>query len=131
VGFVDMLNQIRYGNVTSEIVQRFKQLSRRVHYEDGIGPTELYPTRMEVDNANNTQLDRIEEDTMRYDAYDRPGIDSKGRVTSKKKTVDLLDRLPCQRQITLKVFTMRSCLNHVSSTDPKLRTTGWCTSHAN
>lgn len=37
-----MLNEMRFGTLTSESIQTFKQLSRAIEYDDGIGPTELY-----------------------------------------------------------------------------------------
>lgn len=40
--FVDMLNMMRYGNMTPEASARFYALSRTVTYDDGIEPTELY-----------------------------------------------------------------------------------------
>lgn len=42
IEFVDMLNAMRYGNLTPEASARFYALSREVTYDDGIEPTELY-----------------------------------------------------------------------------------------
>lgn len=42
VEFVDMLNMMRYGNMTLAASARFYALSRPVTYNDGIEPTELY-----------------------------------------------------------------------------------------
>lgn len=39
--FIDMLNAMRLGNITDEIVQTFRGLSRRVQYTDGLEPTDL------------------------------------------------------------------------------------------
>lgn len=39
--FIDMLNDMRFGNMDDESAREFAALSREVHYEDGIEPTEL------------------------------------------------------------------------------------------
>jgi ATP-dependent DNA helicase PIF1 len=39
--FVDMLNAMRFGELDPSTVAAFKNLSRKVHYTDGIEPTEL------------------------------------------------------------------------------------------
>lgn len=39
--FATMLNAMRYGQLDSATIQKFRQLSRRVDYTDGIEPTEL------------------------------------------------------------------------------------------
>jgi hypothetical protein len=40
--FVNMLNEMRFGQMKPESVARFKALAREVKYEDGINATELY-----------------------------------------------------------------------------------------
>lgn len=39
--FVDMLNEMRFGKLSSTSAARFANLSREVVYTDGIEPTEL------------------------------------------------------------------------------------------
>lgn len=39
--FVDMLNEMRFGRLSSASIAKFKSLCRPVVYEDGIVPTEL------------------------------------------------------------------------------------------
>lgn len=41
LGFVDMLNEMRFGTLSQKSIKRFKELSRVVSYPDGIEPTEL------------------------------------------------------------------------------------------
>ena len=36
-----MLNDMRWGQLSEQLIPKFYQLSRKVVYEDGIGPTEL------------------------------------------------------------------------------------------
>lgn len=40
--FVDMLNAMRFGELTEQALTEFSKLSRPLHYEDGIGPTQLF-----------------------------------------------------------------------------------------
>ena len=39
--FVDMLNEMRFGTLSSKSIQSFKRLSRSIEYEGGLVPTEL------------------------------------------------------------------------------------------
>ena len=39
--FVDMLNEMRFGTLSSKSIESFKRLSRSIEYEDGLVPTEL------------------------------------------------------------------------------------------
>ena len=41
LGFVDMLNEMRYGKPSKETIQTFRLLDRPVVYDDGVEPTEL------------------------------------------------------------------------------------------
>lgn len=36
-----MLNEMRFGRLSTKSVAKFKALSRTIDYEDGLGPTEL------------------------------------------------------------------------------------------
>lgn len=56
---VDILNTIRYGEPTPELMQNIAKLKREVHYSDGIEPTELYATRKEVEFSNGRQLQTL------------------------------------------------------------------------
>lgn len=40
--FVDMLNEMRFGNLSPKSINMFRSLSRSIEYDDGLGPTELY-----------------------------------------------------------------------------------------
>ena len=39
--FVDMLNEMRFGRLSSKNITKFQSLSRAIHYPDGLGATEL------------------------------------------------------------------------------------------
>lgn len=57
--FIRMLNEMRLGRVDDQTVKNFKQLERELPIEDGIIPAELFPTRFEVERANNCRLKSI------------------------------------------------------------------------
>src|SRR5271163_517736 len=51
-----MLNEMRLGTLSDSSIHQFKQLQRPPQFDDNIEPTELFPTRREVDSANYTRM---------------------------------------------------------------------------
>lgn len=51
-----MLNEMRLGRLSKDSIEKFRALERPMTFNDNIEPTELFPTRNEVDYANNTRL---------------------------------------------------------------------------
>ncbi|OHE96061.1 DNA repair and recombination protein pif1 [Colletotrichum orchidophilum] len=68
--FANMLNEMRLGRISDETVQAFKKLTRPIPAEDGLEVTELFPTRYEVENANQGRLRNLPGAPKRYDAGD-------------------------------------------------------------
>ncbi|KZT22126.1 hypothetical protein NEOLEDRAFT_1072215, partial [Neolentinus lepideus HHB14362 ss-1] len=101
--FVDMLNALRIGQLSERIVDEFRQLSRPIIYTDGIEPTELYPTRREVEGANRSRLLALPDPYHMYRAVDTPGYNDENKMISLNTMDRLLDRLVAQKEITLKV----------------------------
>ncbi|TFY61108.1 hypothetical protein EVG20_g7185 [Dentipellis fragilis] len=101
--FVGMLNGMRFGQLSPETITRFRGLARPVTYDDGIEPTELYPTRREVELANHDRLDRIQEQPHNYTALDQRGYDYNHKLISFEQMNRLLERLVAPKKITLKV----------------------------
>ncbi|KAJ7596702.1 hypothetical protein C8J56DRAFT_773706, partial [Mycena floridula] len=101
--FVNMLNAMRFGELDNPTIESFKQLSRKVVYNDLVQPTELFPTRAEVDGANAGRLGKLPGEPLTYNATDMPGRDSNGMPISHKIMNTLLERLVVPIQITLKV----------------------------
>lgn len=56
---IEILNAMRLGELTPAMCRELSNLSRTVKYTDGIEPTELYPTRREVDFANKKRLESL------------------------------------------------------------------------
>src|SRR5579859_952038 len=51
-----MLNEMRLGMLSLDSIMKFKALQRVPKYDDNLEPTELFPTRGEVEYANNTRM---------------------------------------------------------------------------
>lgn len=68
--FVDMLNEMRFGSLSADSVKRFRSLSRSIDWGDGIEPTELFPLRANVDNANMQRLQALPGKTVCFTAVD-------------------------------------------------------------
>lgn len=56
---IEILNNMRMGTLSPQMCKELSALSREVKYDDGIEPTELYPTRKEVDMANKRRLESL------------------------------------------------------------------------
>ncbi|KAF8898488.1 hypothetical protein BD779DRAFT_13905 [Infundibulicybe gibba] len=100
--FVDMLNAMRFGTLDPVTIAAFQRLSRAVVYTDGIEPTELYPTRAEVERANTTRLAQLPGAPRQYIAHQRPGVDSKGDPVGHMQMERILERLVVPASIQLK-----------------------------
>ena len=68
------------------------------------GVAHRYPTRSEVEEANDTRLAQITEDTVSFCAVDRPGFDERGQRVSLRKMARLLNRLVALPTVILKVI---------------------------
>ncbi|KAL4244570.1 ATP-dependent DNA helicase PIF1 [Abortiporus biennis] len=102
-GFVDMLNEMRFGHVSAATILKFKALERPVKYNDGIEPTDLFPTRNEVDQANYSRLASLNHPEICYKANDVAGWTERGRPIGKQAMDRLLSRLVAQKEIRLKI----------------------------
>lgn len=117
-----MLNAMRFGQVDAAMTQKFLALSRRVEYDDGVEPSELYvcvslldfgclngfffaryPTRGEVAGANNRRLNALPGKPETYRAADGPGLDEDRKPISMDRAERLLERLVVPKEITLKI----------------------------
>lgn len=67
---IEILNAMRLGELTPSMCRELSNLSRPVKYTDGIEPTELYPTRREVDFANKKRLESLKGCYHMYKARD-------------------------------------------------------------
>jgi ATP-dependent DNA helicase PIF1 len=68
--FIDMLNNVRVGNLNYETIEAFQKLDRQINYTDGIEPTQLYPTLKEVLMANQAKLNSLPGKVYTFQAKD-------------------------------------------------------------
>lgn len=68
--FADMLNEMRLGQMSAATIQKFSQLTRALPTDDGLRPTELFPLRNQVEDANNRMLQSLPGNIMVYKARD-------------------------------------------------------------
>ncbi|KAF6053096.1 PIF1-like helicase family protein [Candida parapsilosis] len=90
---IEMLNALRTGELSDAIVAKFKDLSRTVHYDDGIEPTQLFPIRKEVHSANSDRLKKLSSKAYEFMAKDS----HKGEHVKKQ-----YDQLLCEETLVLK-----------------------------
>ena len=88
-----MLNSIRVGDITKDVEQVLLGLNRRVPYQDGIEPMELYPTRSEAEGANLTRLGLLPGPTMLYEAKDWHKDDGSVHAKSGEKRGEYFERI--------------------------------------
>jgi ATP-dependent DNA helicase PIF1 len=95
--FIDMLNEMRFGTLSPKSIAKFQALARKPDYPpDGIEPTELFPTRDQVDNANRMRLDRLPGQARDFAAEDGGDADPRDRVK-------LFDNMLAPSKLSLKV----------------------------
>jgi len=106
---VDMLNEMRYGTLSQKSIARFRQLSREIIYEDGIGPTELFPRRQDVDNSNNLRMSRLRGESKTYYAKD-------GGLAGGEQRQKLLDNFMAQQVLHLTVGAQVMLIKNIDET---------------
>lgn len=77
--FVDMLNEMRFGRLSQESIARFKSLSRPINDNDGLGATELFPRREDVERSNNGRMSHLQTEQRDFPATDGGTIADPGQ----------------------------------------------------
>ena len=107
--FIDMLNEMRKGRVSAESAQEFHKLRRPLECASGIVPAELFATRLEVDRANNTRLNRIAGLAQVYTSVD-------GGTLANPQRQNLLSNFLATNQLFLKVDAQVMCIKNYDET---------------
>ncbi|KNE91484.1 hypothetical protein PSTG_15081 [Puccinia striiformis f. sp. tritici PST-78] len=68
--FVDLLNEIRVGLVSPQTKEIMASLTKPVKYDDGIVPTELYPRKVDVAEANQFHLKNLNQPEKVFECQD-------------------------------------------------------------
>lgn len=93
---IDMLNCMRVGNMTPEVLANFQKLNRAVFYEDGFEATQLYPRRDQVDRANQARMQSLKGREFVFDSRDSGTFD-------KESTQRLLEAVMAPKRMVLKL----------------------------
>lgn len=95
--FAGMLNEMREGRMSAESIANFKKLDRPLPpSDDNIEATELFPTRQEVDRANNLRMQQLHGTSFSFEARDG------GSVTNKEQRDRLLQSCMVPEVVQLK-----------------------------
>lgn len=76
-----MLNEMRTGKVSKANEKKFRYLERKLADNDGIEAAELFPTRVEVDQANNQRLYALPGSAQVYQSIDSGELPAQQRFT--------------------------------------------------
>ncbi|KAA1082751.1 hypothetical protein PGT21_050071 [Puccinia graminis f. sp. tritici] len=110
--FIDMLNEMRMGELTRDSIQRFYKLSRELNFGDGIEPTELYPTRNEVERSNATRLAALKTEARVYAAIDS------GKAPPEQRARDLANMMAVPSLTLKKDAQVMMIKNHAGEDGP-------------
>lgn len=101
--FIDMLSAMRVGKLERWHVEEFYKLSRPLHYEDGIEPTQLFPRKGDVERYNHERLHTLPGEAYTFRAMDSYGRDINDTPIDPHIGGQLLERLVVAKVVTLKV----------------------------
>lgn len=107
--FIDMLNEMRSGQIGPDTEFEFKKLARKLECPEGIVPAELYSTRYEVDNANNTRLNLLKGETHLFSSVDDGSLPAQSRQT-------VLNNFLAPQKLFLKKNAQVMCIKNFDET---------------
>ncbi|KAB5591226.1 DNA repair and recombination protein pif1 [Ceratobasidium theobromae] len=111
---VKLLNDAREGVVSPASAALLRSLSRPIYYPDNIGPTEIYPTREQANQANMRQLDRLPGDCTSYISHDAYGKNDLGDPVRPERAARLLAEMIVPKRLQVKVGAQVMCVRNVS-----------------
>lgn len=108
--FIEMLNEMRFGRLTPESINRFRSLSRTIHYDDGIEPTELFPRREDVERSNSYRIQALNTEGFSYPSSDG------GTITDPAQKEKLLSNFMAPKTMNLKIDAQVMLIKNVDET---------------
>ncbi|OBZ73732.1 ATP-dependent DNA helicase PIF1 [Grifola frondosa] len=108
--FVDMLNEMRFGRLSEKSSQKFKDLSREIIYEDGLGATELFPRREDVERSNAVRMSVISTEEKVYLASDG------GMITDQQHRDKMLANFMAPQRLALKLGAQVMLIKNMDET---------------
>jgi len=110
--FIRILNEMRKGELSDKSIQCFRALSRELNFGDGIAPTELYPTRQEVERSNATRLAALKTPEMVFKAIDS------GKAPPEQRARDLANMMAVPTLVLKKDAQVMMIKNQSSEDSP-------------
>ncbi|THH29339.1 hypothetical protein EUX98_g4847 [Antrodiella citrinella] len=107
--FVDLLNEMRRGQISVEGKAIFRGLSRPLTFTDDLLPTELFPLRSEVDKSNAARLTSLPGELQIFEARDT------GTAAADKRA-KLLENMVAPKDLQLKVDAQVMLIKNVDET---------------
>lgn len=84
---IDLLNELRFGEVSDKSREILKRLEEKPNWpDDGIKPTQLMATNREIEVINNQELDKINSPPQIYQAKDFEHKKNSNYLTTLKKS---------------------------------------------
>lgn len=108
--FLQMLQEIRDGDVSESTKKKFKALERPLQSIGNLIPTKLFSTRREVDISNNEMLKKLDGNSLRFDAIDS------GSLAGEPQGQKMLENFLAPKTITLKVGAQVMMIKNVDET---------------
>lgn len=108
--FAAILNEMRLGRLSARSIATFRELSRPLTFNDGIEATELFPTRQEVDAANNSKMRVLTGNSEAYIAEDT------GTIADKTHRDKLLSNCMAPISIELKMNSQVMLIKNIDET---------------
>ncbi|RMZ90363.1 hypothetical protein DV736_g2396, partial [Chaetothyriales sp. CBS 134916] len=106
--FASMLNEMRMGKLSAATIAGFKSLSRDLDFQDDVESTELFPTRHEVESANNMRMRNLSGEPMTFDASDSGKLEQAAREK-------VLQNFMAPKSITLKKGAQVMLIKNIDS----------------
>ncbi|PFH51817.1 hypothetical protein AMATHDRAFT_114475, partial [Amanita thiersii Skay4041] len=108
--FVGMLNEMRFGQLCSRSIEKFRSLSREIVYEDGIEATELFPRREDVDRSNTSRMSRLHTQAQVFKAKDA------GNLQDQNQRQKMLANFMAPESLTLRIDCQVMLIKNVDET---------------
>jgi ATP-dependent DNA helicase PIF1 len=109
LGFVDMLNEMRFGRLTPASIRTFHELARSIS-DDGIEATELFPRREDVDRANFLRMAALPGREEHFPARDG------GTITDPVQRDKMLQNFMAPKELSLKKNAQVMLLKNIDET---------------
>lgn len=106
---MNLLNEMRRGEISPDARKTFIGLSRPLPVEDGLLPTELFPLRNEVERANASRLASLSGPSYKYEARD-------SGAAPPDKRAKLLEHMVATRLLELKQDAQVMLVKNVDET---------------